>query len=148
VTATHERHPIDRRVSMPRPLCFLVLLAVLAAGSGLAFAAAAAQAAGPPPPLLAAKEAGGAAAAAATPASGDGDSAVEAGNRIGSILKSWGTALLLGVAGLMGLTAIGRRSVGEGVTLLVVVLIVGGFVFAPDQVKGFVQSIWQPFSGQ
>jgi hypothetical protein len=60
VTATPERHTIDRRVSMPRSLCLFVLLAMLAAGLGLAFAAAAAQAAGPPPPPVAAKATGSA----------------------------------------------------------------------------------------
>jgi hypothetical protein len=131
---------------MPRSLCFLFLLAALAAGSGLAFAAAAAQAAEAPPPVLAAKAATQTASAAAT-ASADGTTAIEAGNKIGGIVKAWGSALLLGIAGIMGLAALARRSVGEGLTLLVVVIIVGGFVFAPDQVKGFIQSIWQPFNG-
>lgn len=129
---------------MPRSLCFLLLLALLAAGSGLAFTAAAAQAAGPPVPLLAAKDAGATVAGAA--ATADEDAAAETGVRIGKVLKSWGTALVLGVAGLMGLSALVRRSVGEGVTLLVIVLIVGGFIFAPDSVKGFIESLWRPLS--
>jgi len=129
---------------MPRSLCYLLVLAALAAGSGLAFAAAAAQAAGPPPPPppLAAT----AAAADPRPAA-DGGTAIEAGNRIGDIVKSWGAALLFGIAGLMGLAALARRSLGEGLTLLVITVLVGGFVFAPDQVKAFIQSLWQPISG-
>jgi len=78
----------------------------------------------------------------------DADNAVQAGNNIGAIIKSWGAALLLGVAGLMGLAALARRNVGEGLTLLGIVVLVGGFIFADGAVKSFVQSMWGAFSGQ
>ncbi|HEY4281169.1 MAG TPA: hypothetical protein VGM91_23345 [Conexibacter sp.] len=135
---------------MPRSICLALVLLALAVGGGLAFAAAAGQAAIGPP--LAAKAVGPTASDAAAPSgaaaagAGAGD-ASQAGERIGDIVKSWGTALLLSVAGLMGIVALGKRSVGEGLTVLVIVLIVGGFIYAPEQVKGFIQSIWRPLAG-
>jgi hypothetical protein len=128
-----------------RSLRLTLVLAALAVGGGLAFAAAATQAAVAPP--LAAKAAGPSASAAAAPPAADGGTAIDAGTNIGNIVKAWGAALLLGVAGLMGLAALARRNIGEGLTLLAIVVIVGGFVFAPEQVKAFIRSLWQPISG-
>src|SRR5262249_27722776 len=99
-----------------------------------------------PSPAAAAPRVALVAAAASGPSSGGG-SAVDAGDNLGRILKSWGAAVLLGVAGLRGLAALVRRDVTEGVTLLAIAVIVGGFIYAPDQVKGLIQSLWQPISG-
>lgn len=130
---------------MLRSLRLVLVLAALAAVGGLAFAAAASQAA--PGPPLAAKPAAGQGASSSAAPPGEGGSAIDAGTNVGNIVKAWGSALLLSVAGLMGLAALARRNVAEGLTLLVIVVIVGGFVFAPEQVKGFIQSLWQPVSG-
>ena len=77
----------------------------------------------------------------------DAGNAVQAGQNIGNIVKAWGAALLLGMAGLMGLAALAKRNVAEGLTLLGIVLLVGGFIFADGAVKAFVQSIWGAFGG-
>ena len=77
----------------------------------------------------------------------DAGNAVQAGQNIGNIVKAWGAALLLGMAGLMGLAALAKRNVAEGLTLLGIVLLVGGFIFADGAVKTFVQSIWGAFTG-
>lgn len=130
---------------MLRLLCFLALLAALAVAAGLAFAAAAGQAS-VPPTLLAAKDARTAAAAAA-PSGADSESAKAAGTNIGDILKSWGGSLLLAIAGLRGLVALAKRDFGEGISLLAIAVVVGGFVYAPDQVKGLIVSLWRPISG-
>jgi hypothetical protein len=128
--------------AVSRPLvCSLAALAVLAA---LAFTAAAAQASAAPPPI-AAKPAG------QSPGSArggyQGGSAIEAGRNVGGILKAWGSALLLGIAGLMGLAALAKRNVAEGLTLMGLVVIVGGFVFADGAVRGFIESLWNAVSG-
>lgn len=75
-------------------------------------------------------------------AQAEGGSAVRAGRNLGNIVKSWGGALLLGVAGLMGLAALAKRNLAEGVTLMAIVVLVGGFIFADDAVKGFVEALW------
>lgn len=130
-------------------LRFLLLLAVLFVGSGACFGLAAAQAGGPPPPPPPPVAAKAAAQAAAASAKGDADSAsaIEAGENIGEILQGWGAALLLGIGGLMGFAALFKRSVGEGLTVLVIVVIVGGFIYAPEQVQAFIESVWKPIGG-
>jgi len=75
----------------------------------------------------------------------DANNAIRAGNNVGTIIKSWGAALLLGVAGFMGLAALHKRNVGEGLTLLALVVLVGGFIFADGAVNTFVQSLWGAF---
>ena len=75
----------------------------------------------------------------------DAGNAVQAGNNIGNIVKAWGAALLLGMAGIMGLAALAKRNVAEGLTLMGIVVLVGGFIFADGAVKAFVQSIWGAF---
>jgi hypothetical protein len=127
---------------MPRSLVLALLAVALA--SGLAFAAAAradAQSV-----VIAAKPSASTSAARGS-SDGDTSSAVRAGNNIGNIAKAWGSALLLGIAGLMGLAALAKRNVGEGLTLIVLVVIIGGFLFADEAVKAFVQSLWGAVSG-
>jgi hypothetical protein len=75
----------------------------------------------------------------------DAGNAVQAGQNIGNIVKAWGAALLLGMAGIMGLAALAKRNVAEGLTLMGIVVLVGGFIFADGAVKAFVQAIWGAF---
>ena len=75
----------------------------------------------------------------------DAGNAVQAGQNIGNIVKAWGAALLLGMAGIMGLIALAKRNVAEGLTLMGIVVLVGGFIFADGAVKAFVQAIWGAF---
>jgi hypothetical protein len=49
------------------------------------------------------------------------------------------------MAGFMGLAALHKRNVGEGLTLLALVVLIGGFIFADGAVKTFVQSLWGAF---
>lgn len=127
---------------MRRPLTLVLLTIALLAL--LSFAAAARAHASPV--VLAAKPA---ASQSAQRDAGEADtsSAVRAGTNLGNIVKAWGSALLLGLAGLMGIAALAKRSVGEGLTLLGLVVIVGGFLFADGAVKSFVQALWGAVSG-
>jgi hypothetical protein len=121
----------------------LVLLTI-ALGAALAFTLAASAHASPPV-LMAAKSAGSAPASGGS--AGDASTAVRAGTNLGNIVKAWGSALLLGLAGLLGIAALAKRNVGEGLTLMALVVIIGGFLFADGAVKGFVQAIWNAVSG-
>ena len=85
--------------------------------------------------------------ASAVLAQGQGGGAARAGRNLGEIAKQWGGSLLLGIAGLMGLAALAKRNFGEGITLLGLVVLIGGFIFAGDAVKGFVESLWSAMAG-
>ena len=65
------------------------------------------------------------------------------GKNVGSEVKSWATTLLLGVAGLVSIPVLARRDVNGGLVLALLVLIVGGFVFAQGEVKDIISSLWQ-----
>jgi hypothetical protein len=73
---------------------------------------------------------------------GDSGNAIRAGENLGRVVKSWGAQLLLGIAGFMGLIALVTRNVGEGVKLVALVVLIGGFVFADDTLRNFVSSLW------
>ena len=117
-----------------------LILAALALTGALAFAAAASQAAIPPP--LAAKASAPPAPGAASSSAGDSGDATDAGQNLGRLIASWGAALLLPVAGIMGFAAYGRSGIGGALVVAAITLIVGGFVYAPDEVKSFIKSIW------
>jgi hypothetical protein len=120
------------------------LLPVLTVSVLLGVTTAPARAATAAPVPFAAK-----AAAAASPSSGGagGGQAEGAGKRLGDVIKGWGGALLLAVAGLMGIGALVKRNVAEGLTLLVLVIVLGGFVFADQEMKGLIASIWKTIGG-
>ncbi len=65
------------------------------------------------------------------------------GQNVGSEIKSWATALLLGVAGLVALPVIAKRDVSGGVTLALLVVLVGGFAYAPGTVQHVIESLWK-----
>ncbi len=112
------------------------LIAVALLSCSLLAAVPAVATAAPPPTLKVFAQGGG-----------GGGGAVSAGRNLGNIVKSWGSALLLGIAGLMGLAALAKRNLAEGLTLLALVVLIGGFIFADDAVKGFVESLWSSVAG-
>ena len=65
------------------------------------------------------------------------------GKNVGDEVRSWATTLLLGVAGLVSIPVLARRDVNGGLVLALLVLIVGGFVFAQGEVKDIISSLWQ-----
>lgn len=67
----------------------------------------------------------------------------EIGKRVGAEVKSWATVLLLGVAGLVAIPVLAKRDVNGGVVLALLVVLVGGFAFAPGSVKHAIESLWQ-----
>lgn len=67
----------------------------------------------------------------------------EIGKNVGEEVRSWATTLLLGVAGLVAIPVLARRDVNGGLVLALLVLIVGGFVFAQGSVKDVITGIWK-----
>lgn len=71
----------------------------------------------------------------------------EIGKNVGREVKSWATALLLGVAAIVGLPILFKRDVNGGLILALLVVVVGGFVFAPDAVRQVISGLWKAIGG-
>ena len=82
------------------------------------------------------------AALAATPAAALGATS-EIGKNLGDEVKALATALFLGVAALVAIPVLTRRDVNGGLVIALLVLILGGFVFAPGSVKQVVMELWR-----
>ena len=71
----------------------------------------------------------------------------QVGKNVGREVKNWATALLLGVAALVAIPLLIKRDVNGGLVLVLLVVLVGGFVFAPSSVKGVIDGLWQAIGG-
>jgi len=71
----------------------------------------------------------------------------DVGRNLGRELKSWGSALLFGVAALVAIPALFRRDFKEALGILAIVMLVGGFVFAPETVRAVLTDIWRVLPG-
>lgn len=71
----------------------------------------------------------------------------EIGRNVGQEISSWGKWLLLGVAGLVALPAMARRDMAGILVIAAMVIVAGGFVFAPGAVEDTIVSLWQSFKG-
>lgn len=71
----------------------------------------------------------------------------DVGQNIGAEVKVWATTLLLAVAALVALPLLAKRDVNGGVVLTVLVVLIGGFAFAPGSVKTMITAMWQSFAG-
>lgn len=89
----------------------------------------------------------GPASAAGTSTTGGSQAFANGGTNIGNALEAWGRALLFGVAALMGLGALVRRSVGEGVTILIIVVILGAFLFDQADTETLIHNLWSAVGG-
>ena len=69
------------------------------------------------------------------------------GKNVGNEVRSWATTLLLGVAGLVALPVLAKRDVNGGVVLALLVVLVGGFAFAPGSVKHVIDALWHTIAG-
>jgi hypothetical protein len=74
-------------------------------------------------------------------------SASDVGKNIGDEIKSWDTAVLLALAGLLAIPILAKRDVAGGVVLTLLVVLVGGFAFAPTAVETVIKSLWAAVSG-
>jgi cobalamin synthase len=66
----------------------------------------------------------------------------DVGRNVGQEIKTWATALLLGIAGLVAIPVLAKRDVNGGLVLALLVVVVGGFVFAQPAVKAVITGLW------
>ena len=71
----------------------------------------------------------------------------EIGRNVGQEVASWGKWLLFGVAGLVALPAMARRDLAGILVIAAMVIVAGGFVFAPAAVEDTIVSLWKSFQG-
>jgi hypothetical protein len=71
----------------------------------------------------------------------------EIGKNVGREVSSWARAIMLGVAGLVAIPVLAKRDVAGGVVLALLVVIVGGFVFAPGTVESAITGLWHAIAG-
>jgi cobalamin synthase len=71
----------------------------------------------------------------------------DVGRNVGREVRTWATALLLGIAGLVAIPVLAKRDVSGGLVLALLVVIVGGFVFAPDAVRQVIAGLWNAIGG-
>ena len=71
----------------------------------------------------------------------------DVGKNVGREVKTWATALMLGVAGLVAIPLFIKREVSQALVLALLVVIVGGFVFAQDAVRVVISGLWRSVSG-
>ena len=71
----------------------------------------------------------------------------QVGRNVGREVKTWATALLLGVAALVAIPLLVKRDVNGGLVLVLLVVIVGGFVFAQASVKSVIDGLWRAIGG-
>lgn len=69
------------------------------------------------------------------------------GTNVGNALMAWGKALLFAMAAIMGIGALIKRSVGEGVTILIIVLILGGFLYDQSDTENIIRNLWGAIGG-
>jgi hypothetical protein len=71
----------------------------------------------------------------------------EIGKNLGEEIKSWGSALLLGVAALVGLPALAKRDMSQSLTIALIAVVLGGFVFAQGTIEDVIDSLWKAVGG-
>lgn len=64
------------------------------------------------------------------------------GQNVGNALLAWGRALLLSVGAIMGIGALVKRSVSEGVTILILIVILGAFIYDQPDTENLIRSVW------
>jgi len=69
------------------------------------------------------------------------------GTNVGNALMAWGKALLFAMAAIMGIGALIKRSVGEGVTILIIVLILGAFLYDQTDTENIIRNLWGAVGG-
>lgn len=82
-----------------------------------------------------------------TAMAGSGGS-TDVGHNIGSWLGNLGQDLLIPIAGVLGLAAFVRRDVGHAITILVIAVIVGIFVYDKGGAENLISSIASTATGK
>ena len=67
----------------------------------------------------------------------------DVGRNVGREIRTWATAILLGVAALVAIPLLAKRDINGGLVLALLVVLVGGFVFAQGSVKAVIDGLWR-----
>lgn len=73
-------------------------------------------------------------------------STADVGSNIGTWLSNLGGDLLIPIAGVFGLAAFFRRDVGHAVTIVVIAVIVGIFIYYPSGAESMIKSVASTFT--
>jgi len=71
----------------------------------------------------------------------------QVGKNIGDEVKGLATALFLAVAALVAIPVLTRRDVNGGLVITLLVVLLGGFIFAPGSVKQVIVQLWSGLVG-
>jgi hypothetical protein len=71
----------------------------------------------------------------------------EIGKNVGQEINAWGKWLILGVAAFAAIPAMSRRDLPGVLVIAAMVIVAGGFVFAPGAVEDTIVSLWRSFEG-
>ena len=71
----------------------------------------------------------------------------QVGKNIGDEVKGLATALFLAVAALVAIPVLTRRDVNGGLVIALLVVLLGGFIFAPGSVKQVIVELWKGLVG-
>ena len=74
-------------------------------------------------------------------------SSSQVGKNIGDEVKGLATALFLAVASLVAIPVLTRRDVNGGLVIALLVVVLGGFIFAPGSVKQVIVQLWSGLVG-
>ena len=69
--------------------------------------------------------------------------ASDIGRNIGNEIDTWAKALMLGTAALVAIPILAKRDVAGGAVIGLLVVVVGGFAFAPGAVKSVISGLWK-----
>ena len=72
-------------------------------------------------------------------AAGDGE---RVGENLGKMLGGWAQSLYVGIAGLVALMFLLNRRFADLAVFMIAVVVVGGFVMAPNDIASTVRDIW------
>ena len=73
--------------------------------------------------------------------------ASDIGENIGKEVTNWAKWLFFGCAGIISIPVLFQRDMGQGVVIVLLCMILGGFVFAPEQVQDGIKALWQTAAG-
>ena len=71
----------------------------------------------------------------------------DVGRNLGREIRSWSSAILLGIASLVAIPLFAKRDVSGALVLALLVVLVGGFVFAQGSVKAVIDGLWRAIGG-
>jgi hypothetical protein len=66
-----------------------------------------------------------------------------AGDKLGNTIRDLAGPIVFSIGGFTALAAFFKRDVGLAFTTLVITLVVGGFIVAPDSIEGFSETLWE-----